>query len=55
MRADPLRIDLFPPVKTLGGGGDDTAFPIPQLELDANPNLSSAQACPAGQSIGSWR
>jgi hypothetical protein len=55
MRADPLHIDLFPSVKTLNGGGDDTAFPIPQLELDANPNLTSAQACPAGQAIGSWR
>jgi hypothetical protein len=54
-RRDTFGIDLFPPVKTLIGGGDDAAFPIAQRELDANPNLGSAQACPAGQAIGSWR
>ncbi len=37
------------------GGGDDIAFPIPDLELDANPNLTSTMACPAGQTVGSWR
>ena len=36
-------------------GGDDIAFPIVQLELDANPNLGPTNACPAGQSIGTWR
>jgi hypothetical protein len=48
-------IDLFPPVKTGVGGGDDIAFPMVQLELDANPNLEPTQACPAGQTIGAWR
>ena len=50
-----VAIDLFPPVKTGVGGGDDVAFPIVQLELDANPNLAPTQACPAGQLLGSWR
>ena len=54
-RRDTFGIDLFPAVKALIGGADDAAFPIAQRELDANPNLSSAQACPAGQTIGSWR
>lgn len=49
-----LGIDLFPPVKVSIGGGDDIAFPIPQLELDTNPNLNEDMACPAGQSIGAW-
>lgn len=52
-----LRVDginLFPPVKAAIGGGDDTAFPIPQRELDHNPNLDASQACPAGQAIGAW-
>ena len=53
LRVDGL--DLFPDVKTTLGGGDDTAFPIPQIELDTNPNLSSADACPPGQAVGSWR
>ena len=56
LRLDPtVNIDLFPPVKTRISGGDDIAFPIVQLELDNNPNLSSGDACPAGQTIGSWR
>ncbi len=56
LRLDPtVSIDLFPPVKTTIGGGDDIAFPIVQLELDNNPILSSGDACPAGQTIGSWR
>lgn len=55
LRRDPLFIDLYPPVKTGIGGGDDVAFPIVQLELDANPRLSLADACPAGQQAGSWR
>ena len=56
LRLDPtVNIDLFPPVKTRINGGDDIAFPIVQLELDNNPNLSSGNACPAGQTIGSWR
>ena len=56
LRLDPtVNIDLFPPVKTRINGGDDIAFPIVQLELDNNPNLSSGDACPAGQTIGSWR
>jgi hypothetical protein len=50
-----VAIDLFPPVKGGIGGGDDIAFPIAQLELDANPNLAPNQACPPGQSIGAWR
>jgi hypothetical protein len=54
-RDTSVAIDLFPPVKTGVGGGDDIAFPIVQLELDANPNLGPTNACPAGQSIGSWR
>jgi len=49
-----LGIDLFPPVKVSIGGGDDIAFPIPQLELDTNPSLNKDMACPAGQSIGAW-
>ncbi len=44
-------IDLFPPVKTGIGGGDDIAFPVPQRELDNNANIS--QACPSG-APGSW-
>jgi hypothetical protein len=56
LRRDPsVSIDLFPPVKTGVGGGDDIAFPIVQLELDNNPNLGPTNACPAGQSLGSWR
>jgi hypothetical protein len=56
LRLDPtVNIDLFPPVKTRINGGDDIAFPMVQLELDNNPNLSSGDACPAGQTIGSWR
>ena len=52
LRLDPtVNIDLFPPVKTRISGGDDIAFPIVQLELDNNPNLSSGDACPAGQTI----
>ena len=54
-RMDEPGIDLFPPVKDLIGGGDDTAFPIVQLELDSNPNLTETMACPAGQALGSWR
>jgi len=54
LRRDGSGIDLFPPQRA-GVGGDDAAFPIPQLELDANPNLSPSMACPAEQSIGSWR
>ncbi len=54
-RRDAFGIDLFPPVKAGVGGGDDAAFPIPQLELDTNPNLSQSMACPAGQTVGSWR
>ena len=50
-----LGIDLFPSVKETIGGGDDIAFPIPQLELDTNPNLGTDMACPAGQTIGAWR
>ena len=56
LRLDPtVNIDLFPRVKTRIGGGDDIAFPIVQLELDNNPNLGSGDACPAGQTSGSWR
>ncbi len=56
LRLDPtVNIDLFPPVKTRINGGDDIAFPIPQLELDNNPKLTSGDACPAAQTIGSWR
>ena len=56
LRLDPtVNINLFPPVKTRINGGDDIAFPIVQLELDNNPNLTSGDACPAGQTIGSWR
>ena len=54
-RHDAFGIDIFPPVKVGVGGGDDTALPIPQLELDTNPNLSPSMACPAGQTVGSWR
>jgi hypothetical protein len=55
LRRDPLvDIDLFPS-KALVGAGDDVAFPIPDRELDNNPNLQSGDACPAGQSPGSWR
>ena len=50
-----LGIDLFPSVKTAIGGGDDIAFPIPQLELDTNPNLGTDEACPADQVLGGWR
>jgi len=56
LRLDPtVEIDLFPPLKPDIGGGDDIAFPIVQQELDNNPNLTSGDACPAGQSPGSWR
>ena len=56
LRLDPtVNIDLFPPVKTRITGGDDIAFPIVKLELDNNSNLSSGDACPAGQTVGSWR
>ena len=48
-------IDLFPQVKTTLGGGDDTAFPIPQNELATNPVLGSGDACPPGQAVGFWR
>ena len=55
-RLEPLLgINLFPPVKTSISGGDDIAFPIPQVELDANPKLTAADACPAGQAAGFWR
>ena len=54
-RRDAFGIDLFPPVKVGVGGGDDAALPIPQLELDTNPNLSQSMACPPGQTVGSWR
>ena len=55
LRQDPqIQLDLFPS-KLLIGGGDDVAFPIPQIELDNNPNLGGGDACPAGQSAGSWR
>ncbi len=54
-RMDEPGIDLFPPVKDLIGGGDDTAFPMVQRELDSNPNLTPSMACPAGQALGSWR
>jgi hypothetical protein len=50
-----LAIDLFPPVKTGINGGDDIAFPMVELELDANPILAGVNACPAGQAPGSWR
>ncbi|HET9949028.1 MAG TPA: RagB/SusD family nutrient uptake outer membrane protein [Longimicrobiales bacterium] len=56
LRLDPsVDIDLFPPVKSAVGGGDDIAFPIPRLELDTNPNLDAGAACPAPQEIGAWR
>ena len=55
LRRDPQAdIDLFPG-KASVGGGDDIAFPIPQLELDNNQALSSGDTCPAGQVVGSWR
>ncbi|MSR23156.1 MAG: RagB/SusD family nutrient uptake outer membrane protein [Gemmatimonadetes bacterium] len=54
LRLDPtVSINLFPPVKTVLGGGDDIALPITQDELDRNPNVS--RACPTGQGAGSWR
>lgn len=54
LRLDPtVDIDLFPPVKTAIGGGDDIAFPIVQREIDNNPNLSEGDACPSGEP-GSW-
>jgi hypothetical protein len=57
LRLDPtVSIDLFPPVKTDLGGGDDITFPISQDELDRNPNLDSpGDACPAGQAVTGWR
>ncbi len=56
LRRDPrTAINLFPQVKTGASGGDDIAFPIVQLELDNNPSLSAADACPVGQAPGSWR
>ena len=52
---DPMvDIDLFPS-KDAVGAGEDMAFPIPDREIDNNPNLQSGDACPAGQSPGSWR
>jgi hypothetical protein len=52
---DPqVDIDLFPS-KELIGSGEDRAFPIPDREIDNNPNLEPGEACPAGQSPGSWR
>ena len=55
LRRDPrTAINLFPRVKTGSSGGDDSAFPMVQLELDNNTNLSSADACPVGQAPGSW-
>ena len=54
LRDPQTQLDLFPS-KLLIGGGDDVAFPIPQIELDNNPNLGGGDACPAGQSAGSWR
>ena len=54
LRDPQTQPDLFPS-KLLIGGGDDVAFPIPQIELDNNPNLGGGDACPAGQSAGSWR
>lgn len=56
LRRDPtVAIDLFPSIKSAIGGGDDIAFPMVQFELDNNPNLTSADACPAGQAMGAWR
>jgi hypothetical protein len=56
LRLDPAaQMDLFPPVKLGVNGGDDIAFPIVQRELDNNPALSGGDACPVGQTIGSWR
>lgn len=56
LRLDPsVQINLYPPVKVGINGGDDIAFPIVQRELDNNPVLSTADACPAGQGPGSWR
>jgi hypothetical protein len=56
LRLDPSsQIDLFPPIKVGINGGDDIAFPIVQRELDNNPELTSGDACPAGQAIGGWR
>ena len=52
---DPMvDIDLFPS-KDAVGAGEDMAFPIPDREIDNNPNLQSGDACPVGQSPGSWR
>lgn len=48
-----IAIDLFPAKPA--GGGDDTAFPIAQIELDNNPRLTAGDACPTGQFPGSWR
>ena len=56
LRLEPsLSLNLFPSVKFAVGGGDDISFPIVQQELDNNPNLSTADACPPGQEIGFWR
>jgi hypothetical protein len=56
LRLDPSsQIDLVPPIKVGINGGDDIAFPIVQRELDNNPELTSGDACPAGQAIGGWR
>lgn len=52
---ESVDIDLYPPVKEDIGGEDDIAFPIVRQELDNNPNLTADDACPAGQSRGSWR
>jgi hypothetical protein len=51
----PDTIDLFPAPKLSVGGGDDIAFPIVELELEANPNLGAGNACPVPQVIGAWR
>lgn len=56
LRLDPAaQVNLFPAIKTGINGGDDIAFPIVQRELDNNPSLTTGDACPAGQTIGSWR
>ena len=54
LRRDPqVDLDLFPSKVSIGGG-DDIAFPIVQIELDNNPSLSAGDACPSGQTSGSW-
>ena len=55
LRWDPtVDIDLFPPKEQLAAGGDDIAFPIVLRELENNENLAVGDACPPGQSEGSW-